>query len=449
MQETFYDPLPIPTMPDILLINSNFGGQFQGIPLGTLLTAAVLEEEGFSVDFRDYQVSPLKRKPDPHTFYSFMQTNANIIGISVMAPSLPTVCAAIAMYKADHPEKTIILGGPSPTDMPLEIVDNFPVDIIVMGEGEKIMPHLMNTIQKGNPLNEVKGICYKEKELYMNERPSRVKDLDSLPLPAYHFIDFSEYDKKAVILTARGCPYYCTFCSAHSVWEHQVTYRSMEKVVEEISSISKKIDKFTFADDILTLSHKRVAQLCTLLHSEGIDLPWSCNGRVNHVSRSLLQMMTSAGLTTILYGIESGSTDILKRIGKEFTSVEARKTIDLTVEYTTAKPSYMWGFPFETLDQFFETLFCVVSNQNHPRIDPQLLFLNPLVRSPLFTQYRNTLKFSPEMTPGISRLPDDEQVSQYPELERTISLYPELFASYYYYDHESLPEKLEYIRNLS
>lgn len=437
-------------MSDILLINSNFGGEYQGIPLGTLLIAAILEEEGFSVDFRDYQVSSLRRKPDPRTFYSFMKTNADIIGISVMAPSLPTVCAAVSMFKADHPEKTIILGGPSPTDTPAEIMDNFPVDIVVTGEGERTASRLMNALQEETTLSDIKGICYTEQgKICVNDRPSRIQDLDSLPFPAYHFIDFSHYDKKAVMLTARGCPYSCAFCSAHSVWEHHVTYRSMEKVVEELQYISDRIDKFAFADDILTLTRKRVTHLCALLHSEGIDLPWSCNGRVNHISRDLLQMMTSAGLTTILYGIESGSNHILKSIGKEFTIAEARKTIELTVEYATARPSYMWGFPFETLDQFFETIFCVVSDQGHPRLDPQLLFLNPLIKSPLYTEYKHTLAFSPDLTPGISRLPENEQVKEYPELVRIISLHPELFSSYYYYDHESLTEKREYIRNLS
>ncbi len=437
-------------MSDILLINSNFGGEYQGIPLGILLAAAVLEEEGFSVDFRDYQVASLKRKPDPHTFCSFMKTNADVIGISVMAPSLPTVCAAVSIFKEDHPGKKIILGGPSPTDMPVEIVKNYPVDIVVAGEGERTLSQLMNALQEETPLRDVRGICYtKQGKICVNERPSRIEDLDSLPFPAYHFIDFSQYDKKAVMLTARGCPYSCAFCSAHSVWEHHVTYWSMEKVVEELSFISDQIDEFTFADDILTLSRKRVARLCALLRSESIDLPWSCNGRVNHVSRDLLQMMTSAGLTKILYGIESGSDHILKTIGKEFTAAEARKTIELTVEYTTARPSYMWGFPFETLDQFFETIFCVVSDQNHPRIDPQLLFLNPLVKSPLFNEYKHTLTFSPALTPGISRLPENEQIREYPELAKTILLHPDLFASYYHYDHESLPEKWEYVRNLS
>ena len=437
-------------MSDILLINSNFGGQYQGIPLGALLIAAVLEEEGFSVTFKDYQVSSLKRKPDPSTFCSFMETDTDIIAISVMAPSLPTVCAAAQKFKEDHPEKTIILGGPSPTDTPVEILENFPVDIVVMGEGELTITALMEALQTETPLKEVEGICYREQEnIYVNERPSRVRDLDSLPFPAYHLIDFAEYNKRADILTARGCPYACAFCSAHSVWEHHVTYRSIERVVEEIGSISGDIEMVTFADDILTLSSRRVITLCELLHSEGIDMPWSCNGRVNHVSRDMLKIMASAGLAVILYGIESGSNEILRTIGKEFTIDKARKVIDVTAEYTTVRPSYIWGFPFETIDQFFETVFCVVSDQDNPRIDPQLLFLNPLVKSPLFEQYKHTLTFSPGLTAGISRLPGDETVAEYPRLEKVISSHPELFASYYFYDHDGLDEKWAYVQNLS
>lgn len=437
-------------MSDILLINSNFGGQYQGVPLGALLIAAALEEKGFSVTFRDYQVSPLKRKPDPSTFYSFIDTDTDIIAISVMAPSLPTVCAAVQKFKEDHPGKTIILGGPSPTDTPVEILEHFPVDIVVMGEGESTMVTLMEALQNETPLKEVKGICYREQgDICVNERPARITDLDSLPFPAYHLIDFAQYNKIADILTARGCPYACAFCSAHSVWEHIVTYRSIERVVEEIQSISGRIDMMTFADDILTLSSKRVNTLCELLHFEGIDVPWSCNGRVNHISRDMLKVMASAGLTIILYGIESGSNEILRTIGKEFTIDKARKVIDVTAEYATVRPSYIWGFPFETLDQFFETVFCAVSDQGNPRIDPQLLFLNPLVKSPLFEQYKHTLKFSPGLTAGISRLPGDETVAEYPGLENIISLHPELFASYYFYDHDDLPEKWEYIQNLS
>ena len=436
-------------MADILLINSNFGGEFQSIPIGTLSNAAVLEEHGFSVDFRDYQVSSLKRKPDPHTFYSFMQSDAEVIGISVMAPSLPTVLCAIQKYKEDHPGKTIILGGPSATDTPLEILENFPVDIIVEGEGESIMVDLMEGLSTER-LAPVKGIFYREGDtIYRNERPPRIKDLDSLPFPAYHFIDFNLYRKTAHLMTARGCPYFCAFCSAHSIWEHTVTFRSVEKVVEELSFISERIEQFMFADDILMVSRKRVARLCELLSSEGIDMPWICNGRINHISRDLLEMMTSSGLKTILYGIESGSNEILRKINKEFTIEEARKVVNLTAEYATVESSYIWGFPFETINQFFETLFCVTADQNNPRINPQLLFLNPLPKSLLFEKYKNTLKFSPELIPGISRLPGNEKLHEYPDLVKSISLHPVEFASYYFYDHDTLQEKYAYINKLS
>ncbi len=435
---------------DILLVNSNFGGDFQGIPLGVLTLASILEEKGFSVDFRDYQVASLPRKPDPATFSSFLTTSSPIIGISVMAPSLPTVLCAVKAYKEHHPEKTIILGGPSATDTPREILEAFPVDIVVTGEGETTISNLMEALTEDRPLKDVEGIHYREKgKIHSNKRPPRIKDLDDIPFPAYHFIDFSLYDKKAILLTARGCPYACAFCSAHSIWERTLTYRSVKNVIEELTLVSDRIERFVFADDIFMLNPRRVIRLCEELRSRKVDLPWSCNGRVNHISRDLIMTMTSAGLSAILYGIESGSNRVLEEICKEFTIEKARQAVSLTTEYVDAETSYIWGFPFETMDDFFETIFCVVSDRENPRITPQLIFLNPLSQSPLFTQYKATLSFSPALTPGISRLPGNERLTDYPELIEAISSCPQLFSSYWYYNHDTLPEKCAYIQNLS
>lgn len=437
-------------MSDVAILSTNSSPNI-GIPLGPLMITAVLQEAGYQVDFRDYQTYAAERKPAIETFLSFLeQVDCSIIGLSVMANALPTVLGAVERYKRNHGDTLIILGGPAPSDLPREILERFPVDIIVVGEGEETTVELMHALESGRPLGEVAGLCYREDgEIRQTGARARIQNLDALPLPAYERIDFADYPPgKAIILTARGCPYECSFCSAHSIWQRQITRKSPRRVVEEICSVRDRITGVEFHDDTFTMDPERVQTLLALMRAEGLSLEWVCNGRINLSTPALLGLMADHGCHEVFYGIESGSDRLLHRIRKNITSEQGRRVVEQTAQIIgRVVTSYIWGYPFESLDDFFQTMLAVCRDAARREIRCQLGLLSPLPRSPLYQEYRDTIRFSTDIGPGVM-LPGNGSLAAYPDLVELITRHPEIFSPFYYYDHDDLLEKAKVVKRM-
>jgi radical SAM superfamily enzyme YgiQ (UPF0313 family) len=435
---------------DIAVLNSSLGIASRGVPVGPLMITAVLQEHGFTVNFRDYQTASGDHKPSIESFTEFMSVPESIIGISVMCTALPTVLGAISRFKSLRPDTIIILGGPSATDSHREIVQSFPVDIIVRGEGEATIVDVVHALRSGGSLGSVRGITYREagRVICTADRP-RINDLDSLPLPAYEHIEFADYGRRALIITSRGCPYHCAFCSAHSIWQRRMTYRSAEHVRQELQELRGRIDRYDFYDDTFVLDEHRAIHLIQLIWGSGIRLPWSCGGRINHTSSALLTALRDFGCQEIFYGVESGSDLVLERIGKKFTSREAEEAVLKSARFLPrVHTSYVWGFPYEDMEDFFSTLLLLTRDIRLPNVDPQITMLTPLPASPLAQEYAETLRFSLHFQRGISSLPSGS-LDQCPDLAQLIEAHPKIFTSYYYLDHPDLEAKRSIIDKLA
>lgn len=433
-----------------MIINSGYDVENSGtLPIGPLSIVASLEAGGFAVDFRDYQLHPAPDKPSPDTFCDFIDCDTPIIGMNIMCGNLPTVLMGIQRLKERHPEKTIILGGPSASDSPDYILRHFPVDIIVRGEGELTALELLQVLETRGDLGRVLGISYRrDSQVCHNPPRPRVEELDTLPWPAYNRVDFEQYRGRAMIATARGCPYHCEFCSAHSVWRHRVTYRSPASVAMELASLQHRVRLIEFCDDTFVLNPRRVREIIAAVRGAGIHLPIRCNGRINLMTRDLLQDLAEGGFDYIFYGIESGSNRVLKHLRKEFTIEQARTVIGWSLEYLPqVHTTYIWGFPFESQDDFYDTIAAIAEDSRSPKVSIQTYLLSALVASPLYAKYRALLKFEPALQFGISVLATGNLIN-HPELVDFIKKHPELCASFYYYDHPLLEAKLQAMRRL-
>jgi anaerobic magnesium-protoporphyrin IX monomethyl ester cyclase len=434
---------------DIAILNSSLGLVSSGVPIGPLMIAAVLQENGFTVSFGDYQTYQAEDKPSVDRFLSFMDVPENLIGISVMCTALPTVLGAVGRFKSLRPDATVILGGPSPTDVPREIMDSFPVDVIVRGEGEETIVELMRAIKNGGTLDSIKGITFRRNGRVIStpDRP-RIEDLDGLPLPAYEHVSFANYGRQALIITARGCPYRCSFCSSHSIWQRRMTYRGAEHVARELKRLEGEIDRYAYYDDTFVLDPKRATAVQRQVLDSGVCLPWSCSGRVNHMTQGLLTELRDLGCREIFYGLESGSDRVLKLINKEFTCAEAERVVLVSAQILPkVHTSYMWGFPFEDMDDFFATMLVLTRDMQLDNVRPQITLLTPLSASPLAQEYSASLAFSPDWRRGVSQLPGD-RLQRYPELVSLISEHPRIFTSFYHYEHPDLASKATIIEKL-
>lgn len=382
-------------MAKILLIKPPWyvfqGENAQGIPLGLCYIASVLRENGHEcliVD-GDLGVSPnltsrakmreregilvdqnhIRNMIDSdhkawENIEAFIKKFApNLIGVTATTGMFGAALKAADIAKKLNPEVPVVAGGPHPSCQPDFTLKEGNIDIVVRGEGELTMVNLVNHLSESNPLSEVRGISYEaEDRVFHNPPQPLVEDLDSLPLPARDLILKREKYCSADfghIMSSRGCPYNCVFCSSNKIWSRKVRYRSPEDILEEIKEVKEKFGTrvFRFNDDIFTLDRERVFKICDLIIEEDLDIEWYCDARVDTLSSSLLQRMKRAGCTKINMGVESGNPEILNRTKKGITLAQARKAIRETKKVGIESLAYfMVGLPGEGKREILDTV---------------------------------------------------------------------------------------------
>ena len=240
---------------------------------------------------------------------------------------------------------TVFLDGQHPSAMPKECLSNLNVDFVVIGERENTVLELVDALDnETRDFKAVKGLGFLEngKPVITQPRPL-IDDLDSLPFPARHLLPMQIYSQAVkenplrgeiqkpmtIMITSRGCPYNCVFCSNCIVWGKRWRARSPANVVDELESVVKTfgVEQIDFYDDNMTLDKKRMAAICDLIVERSLDVEWfTPNGiRADTLDESLLRKMKRSGCKKIRLAPESGVQRVVDEvIGKnlELASVE-------------------------------------------------------------------------------------------------------------------------------
>ncbi len=424
-------------MSDITIANMYFAdkdeeGKVGFVPLGPLYLTAVLEQSGYQVDFRDYLVEGVKYT-DPveaQSILSFLEGSADILAVGCSSCTLPMVIHALEKLKDRYPHKTLILGGIGPTGVALDILVNFPfIDIVIRGEGERTIVELMRRLESRRELKGVRGISYREgKCIHINPRRERIRNLDELPFPAYHQVNLNSYTRTGLI-SARGCPFQCTFCDVAPFWGRGQYYkRSIQNVVEEIRLLQEEYhqEMVTLFDETFPVSRQRVVEFCKRLKEAKLDIRWTCSARISPMDEELLKEMKRANCFMVFYGVESGSDHVLKRTKKGYTRKQAEKVIAASLPYLFVNAFFMWGFPFETMEDFYQTLDFVDSTARKGVI-PVVHIVNSLPLSEMYIQYKDGLRFS-------RKLYEDSLLVRHEEIIALIKRYPQVFPGFYHCD---------------
>lgn len=304
-------------------------GYSYGLNIGLGYLGSALKEQGNDVLVLD--LNNLRRKNSYHLLKeTITNLNPNFVGFSIHSLTYNIFRKMIKEIRNFY-KGFIIAGGPQAAVEGEKIFEDNPLlNFSFIGEAEKSLIKLINSIENINEWEKIPGLIYCLNENVINSLPNILIDnLDSLPLPDYELFGIKRISNYP-LLTSRGCPFSCTFCFSH--FGNKWRKRSAESCVRELKiSISKyKIKSFSIVDAVFNIDTERVMNFCDLLIKENIKLPWKVEGiRADKVSDNLAKKMAKAGCTGISIGVETLNEEIFKTLKKGETLEEIKDAVKI------------------------------------------------------------------------------------------------------------------------
>ncbi|MCC6751757.1 MAG: B12-binding domain-containing radical SAM protein [Deltaproteobacteria bacterium] len=383
----------LPRRPRVLLSTSPFevffGRSFPYVPSGLATLAASVDAAGYPVRFinpdslafpafgasRD-AIDPAQYEKnlfDPSFFAwqkleAFLRTQAfDVFGISVMISQFAAAHELARLAKRVNPRAVIVMGGIGVTVKPeLAFSEGATVDYVIRGEGEVSFVALLAALCGHGRLEGIPGLSRRSDGPSTDRTaPALLPDLDRLPFPAKHlYLPLSPTDRLPPaaygrLFASRGCPYRCTYCDSNKLWTRKPRFHGPEYVVEQLRELRARfgVRLVVFDDDTFALDRHRTAELLERLRRARLDVVWRCETRANLVTSELLRAMKRAGCRSITLGIESGSPRTIARVKKGTTREEMLEAARLIKsEGLLLNAFFMFGFPWETEDDFRQTL---------------------------------------------------------------------------------------------
>ena len=329
-------------MQKVLLVVYDNQSHMGRIPLGLAYIGASLLKNGYEVEVYDQQVH---HYPDEHLTKYLDENKFDVVGVSVIG-GYYQYNKLISLSKAINKSKNrpfYIIGGHGPSPEPKYFLNKTRADVAVIGEGEETIIELLRALENNDSLGGVKGIAYREGEdVIVNPRRPLIKDIDSIPFPAYELFDMEYYrlmpnpnssptDFGMTMLSGRGCKFKCNFCYR---LDKGLRIRSNESIIEEVKMLKDKygINYIAFYDELLMDSAERAISLSKAILEARLDIKWYCNGRLNYVTEEAVEIMKKAGCVYINYGIECFDDQILKNMDKHLTTDQITKGIEITLK---------------------------------------------------------------------------------------------------------------------
>jgi radical SAM superfamily enzyme YgiQ (UPF0313 family) len=264
----------------------------------------------------------------------------------------------------------VIIGGPHCTLFPKKSLEETQADISVQGDGELIINDIKKAIRGEIVFSSISGIYYRDgNKIKKGAGLQLIEDLDSIPFPSRNLVSKYRYGDQfnpkiekgdfTSIITSRGCPYSCKFCSRNTVSMKKYRTRSTKNILKELKEIQANGYKYVaFVDDSFLSNKKQAYELLDEIIKEKLNLKFIITAaRVDAAEKELFQRMKKAGVTHIQYGLESGNQDVLDFYNKNITLEKIRYAVNLSHKIGLFNMgSFILGAPFETREHFERTV---------------------------------------------------------------------------------------------
>lgn len=349
------------------------------VPTGLCYLHACLREAGYDstmANFSAWSGTRIKQE--------LLANRPDVIGISQWTHNRHISMDLARLCRNLIPESTIVMGGGHATFCYEDILTkNSPVDAVICGEAELTLLELVARISSKTEWQSLDGLAFRCNDTVIVTPPRiSLEDLDRLPLPAHYFDTTIGLDielQSEFIVTSRGCPSTCYFCSSPDFWGKKVRFRSPAAIVEEIRYLQQKygLIYFSIRDDTFTADRKRVLEFCSLLQNQEVYILWNCQSRVTAIDEELVIEMKRAGCECIQLGVESGSPHILQQLGKKITPAQIESACTLIRKIGIHLSIYLISnVPGETADDIRQTIELV------RHIHPDDGYVSPLAYYP-------------------------------------------------------------------
>lgn len=377
-------------------------------PLGLGYLASIVESNNLSCQIIDANVLRLRLT---NVMAEVKKAKPKIVGISVNLFTYQIALKLANRIKKSSPKTVVILGGPTPTSTPRKTMDACNADAVCIGEGEDTLSEILDRYRKGGHLfRNVAGIMYRsDKKVIQNKPREFIQDINKLPFPAYHlFPNLKKYKSRTVkkpfapILTSRGCPFHCVFCSK-DVFKFVCRMRTPENVINEVDMLVNKygVKQIDILDDNFTLNKERVKKILDLLIKRKYNLYINLQSgvRTEGIDQTVINKMKRAKIFKIPFGVESGDPVILETIRKQ---LDLKRVLRCTKMAKKAGMKvygfFIIGLPGDTPETMQRTIdFAIKMNPNIANFSMAI----PFPGTELYNMVKQNGKFLVNMDDGI------------------------------------------------
>jgi len=339
--------------------------QYVMVPISLPMIAGALEADKHNVKLldciaNDVDIEGLKK--------NISEFDPGLVLFNMSTATSSSDVAVINMMRSVSNAHFTVIGNHA-TSLPDEVLTASTLNSVIRREPELTAQDLVDAVEKGRDLLKVLGISLKQSDgtiIHNEDRPFN-ENLDDLPFAARHLLDNAKYtlpvinEPYTLIITSRGCPHSCIYCTAFQYYGKKLRLRSAENVVDEMQECFEKhnLRNFTMWSDTFNQNRKFVMEVCAELKKRGLEkrIRWMANSRVDHVDPEVLREMRSSGCIGVSYGVESGVEEILKNMKKGATAEQARIAVRQTKEAGIEVLTHIiFGLPGETMETIKETI---------------------------------------------------------------------------------------------